>query len=444
MNPDGYGAQRIANDQLAQRAYENAARDFLRHRSPALNLMHALTCAPEHGGALALQGFCNVFLARRETLAQARLTLASWPRKRGDARDQAMRDALALCCAGRERRAVEVLRAWLAQRPCDIVAAKIVHALQFLSGSRDMEAVTSDLIGRIDPATPGYANLLGCHAFALEERAEFARAEAAAQAALHLDDRDLWAMHALAHVYEMTGRNREGVIWIESARNLWGEAGNFAHHLAWHLALFHLNLGKPDRALAVYDREVRAFGSLDFRDRANAVSLLWRLRQEGIDVGPRFEELAEIARGRGCETTLVFAALHDLLAFIAVGDDDGAAALMDALRAEALGGRHQSKVAAHVGLPLAQALMAFARQGKCNGEAFAILGQLQDLGGSHAQRDVFLRSLALMAAQANEGDLLDIVLGLRHQMRRADRFLVYVETLARTDPVSRRAIGRIA
>src|SRR5215207_6079809 len=51
--------------------------------------------------------------------------------------------------------------------------------------------------------------------------------------------------------------------------------------MAWHLALFHLETGDHDRVLAIYDTQVRPHPTDDFRDVANAVSLLWRFEQEG-------------------------------------------------------------------------------------------------------------------------------------------------------------------
>lgn len=444
MNPDLFGALHADGDKQALLAYESAAGEFLRHRSPALHLMHALSLEPQHGGALALQGFCNVLLARRDTLAQARINLISLSAAAKSDRDIALCKALAQCCNGNMDIGIAVLREWLAVCPSDIIVVKFVHALQFMSGSGGMAAFTSGLLQRIDCALPGYGYLLGCHAFALEERGDFAQAESVAQAALHRDSKDLWAMHALTHVYEMGGRDREGIIWIESARDLWSDAGNFAFHLAWHLALFNLNLGKTDRALAVYDRDVRAAGSVDFRDMANAISLLWRLRQHGVDVGARFEELADVARARSNDTTLVFACLHVLLALLAVGDDDAAGAIVSALRAKAGGLCDQSEVAARVGLPLAEALVAFAQAGQYSAVASSLPRELQSLGGSQAQRDVFLRSLALMAARSDDRQLLDIVLGLRHEFRRADRFLSMVETLARERRADLAALGRAA
>ncbi|WP_204324926.1 hypothetical protein, partial [Stenotrophomonas maltophilia] len=108
--------------------------------------------------------------------------------------------------------------------------------------------------------------------------------------------------------------------------------------------------------------------SEEFRDTANAVSFLWRLRQEGVDGGDRWRELADIARRHRRDTTLVFASLHYLLALVAAGDLSSARDVALALRSRAgaaqggkvLGGTvhgDQSHVAAAVGADLAQVLL---------------------------------------------------------------------------------------
>ncbi|MFB2351867.1 hypothetical protein, partial [Priestia megaterium] len=54
----------------------------------------------------------------------------------------------------------------------------------------------------------GYA--LGCHAFALEETGDYTRAEREGRRAVSLAADDAWGLHAVAHVFDMTGRAAEG------------------------------------------------------------------------------------------------------------------------------------------------------------------------------------------------------------------------------------------
>jgi len=439
MIQDCFGGAHESGSPTVIALYENAAREFLRNRAPNAAFHQALSVDPTHPGTLALQGFCNVLLARCETMQKAREIHGTLMRQGGGSspsRDRVMMQALAACVDDEMPDAISMLTDYVGEHPDDIVIVKIIHALQFLSGaSNAMARFTSQAIARIDPKSDGYGYILGCHAFSLEENGEYRQAEEVAQAAMNRDPRDLWSMHALAHVYEMNGRNREGIIWIESARDLWGEGGGFGYHLAWHLALFNFNLGKHERALAVYDRDVRPVPSEEFRDMANAVSLLCRLRQEGVDIGDRFDELAEISRRRSEDMTLVFASLHQLLALIESRDIAAAEVLVDHLARKAAGQGQQCAVAANAGLPLALALLDGARNGSNVSMPGRALRALPQIGGSYAQRDIFLRELAVTAARSGAPSLLDNILALRHDMRCSDRFTTLIENLARKSSI---------
>ncbi len=413
--------------------YESAVAAFLQHRPSLAFLDLALAHNSEFLAARLLKGFCNVLLARRETVAAAREDITNIKAHvrlaPPSSREAVMAAALGLAVEGHSEAAISRLRALAECQPHDLLVIKLVHALQFIAGqSHEMAGFTAQMLRHWTEKSAGYGYLLGCHAFGLEESGEFAKAEAAATAALHYDRFDLWAMHALAHVYEMNGRNREGIIWVESARALWCDAPNFSFHLAWHLALFNHNAGKSGRALEIYDRDVRAVKSEDFRDIANAASLLWRLRQDGVDVGPRFDELAAIAERRRDDITLVFSTLHHLLSLLAAGRHQAAREMIAAIESTALQSEGtQARVAREIGAPLARSLMSLAVGGRTKDDIEKMLSCLPQLGGSNAQRDVFTRELAMLALRNADLGSLDIVLGQRHLNRCEDRFLRFVE-----------------
>ncbi len=268
---------------------------------------------------------------------------------------------------------------------------------------------------------PGYGYVLGCQAFALEESNDYAGAEVLGRAALDRAPDDAWAVHAVAHAHEMTGRADAGAAWLEAVRPAWTGCAGFGFHVAWHLALFHLERGDHARVLALYDTKVRPVPTEEVRDVANAVSLLWRLRQEGVAVGRRWDELAAIARREG-ETELLFGTLHNLLALLAAGDLPTAEALVDAVADEAAGDRDQSAVARRAGMPLARALLTLARQQQPPPGLDRLARQLQPLGGSHAQRDVWVRTLADAAAGTGNHEALEDIWAARRALRGRDRF----------------------
>ena len=161
----------------------------------------------------------------------------------------------------------------------------------------------------------------------LEEAGAYEAAERCGRRAVELDPTDTWAIHAVCHVMEMQGRPREGVAWVGLHEAEWQDkVHNFANHVWWHQGLFHLELDEVDAVLDLYDRRLWKEPSQDHLDIDNAVAMLMRLEFRGIDVGDRWESLAEICAGRTADQVLPFADAHFMLALIH-GRDEQADAL---------------------------------------------------------------------------------------------------------------------
>jgi hypothetical protein len=237
----------------------------------------------------------------------------------------------------------------------------------------------------------------------------------------------------------MRGRTAEGIAWIEGARPVWTACNNFSFHMAWHLALFRLEAGDHDEVLRLYDAEVRPAATDDFRDVANAVSLLWRLEQEGVAVGGRWDELKAVAVRRRRDMTLTFATLHNLLALAATGETEGAFELLRAMEAAVdRGAGDQAEVMDAVGVELAAAILDLSLNRAPRGDLAALAGRLQRIGGSHAQRDVFVQALAGLAARRGDRAALDRILAVRRRLKRDDRFVALAETWLAEVPGTRR------
>ena len=83
------------------------------------------------------------------------------------------------------------------------------------------------------------------------------------------------------------------------------------------------------------------------------------------------------------------------------------------------GTTEQAWVAAAVGLPLARALVAMA-DGAAALPLDRIAAGLAPMGGSHAQRDVFVRSLLLAC---DDPAMADRILAVRRRLKRDDDFV---------------------
>ena len=153
--------------------------------------------------------------------------------------------------------------------------------------------------------------------------------------------------------------------------------------------------------MSLYDERIRAEKTDDFRDVANAVSLLMRLEIAGVDVGPRWDELGAIARRRIADRSLVFASLHYTLALIGAGRCDAARELTAGLGKGGSVG-DQATVASEIGAPVAAALTAFgeARYDEAARGLLSVRPKLRRIGGSNAQRDLFEQVLIEAAVRA--------------------------------------------
>jgi tetratricopeptide (TPR) repeat protein len=290
----------------------------------------------------------------------------------------------------------------LLRHPRDLLALKVVQDLYFFLGSR---LELRDAAARVLPAwpreQPGWGYVQGIYAFGLEENADYRQAESRARAALDHNPKDVWSVHALAHVFEMEGSQRDGVKFLTSTAGDWS-ASFFAVHNWWHRGLYHLELGEIDEALALYDDSIRAVRSIDWLDVVDAAALLWRLSLFGVDVTERAERLAADIDAVVGTPLYVFNDWHAVMAFGLAGDHARNELVIAANRH--LTAPTNLRAAEQAGLDLLEAFSAFAagRPERAIDLLTAIRPRANAVGGSHAQRDII--DLTLIAAAARAGD----------------------------------------
>jgi tetratricopeptide (TPR) repeat protein len=296
-------------------------------------------------------------------------------------------------------RAVDRYARIAAEHPRDLLAVQVAHLGDFMVGRQTgLRDHVAQVLHAWDAATPGYGYVLGMYAFGLEETGDHARAEEAGRRAVELDPRDAWASHAVAHVMEMEARIDDGIEWLGRTSGGWDQDNTFVFHNFWHLALYHLDAGDVDQALALYDRRIRPQRSDVALEMVDAAALLWRAHLRGHDVGKRFEPLAEDWARRIGDGYYAFNDAHAMMALLGAGRTDDAGRLLDGLERHAEGAGTNARMVREVGLPLCRALRAFARgdHRACVDGILAIRDHAIRFGGSNAQRDV----LSLTALEA--------------------------------------------
>ncbi|WP_284177803.1 tetratricopeptide repeat protein [Rhabdaerophilum sp. SD176] len=393
---------------------------FLAHgrETPAL-LQQWLDNEPASWRAHATKAMMLTLLAKRELRApaqdisaQAVDLLPPCP----SAAERAFVEAASAAAHGAWWAAIDQLEAVIRDNPADTLAIKLSHAFRFMLGDKPGMLRSIERALRALPEDhPDAGFMLGCHAFALEENGQYATAERVGRRAVAMEARDAWGLHAVSHVHEMTGRVEDGIRWIEGRDHVFGACNNFGGHLFWHLALFKLEKGQIGDVLALYDEKIRSEKTDDFRDIANAASLLSRLGHEGVDVGSRWEELADKAEARLDDRSLVFADLHYLLALLGAGRQEAAARLADSLAGTAPAHASQGLAARQAGRLVARGLIAFrnGRTGEALDHLLPARASLVLIGGSDAQRDVFEQVLIESALRSGESQLARSILSKR-------------------------------
>lgn len=339
-------------------------------------------------------------------------------------------DAARAYAAGDLYGASERLDALTVEYPRDVLALAVGHQLDFFCGDA---AGLRDRPARVvlswDPKHPLFGFVLGMHAFGLEETNLYPQAEAVGMRALDAERRDVWALHAVVHVHEMQARVDAGLRFMDDRRTDWSSGNFFVVHNAWHEALFRLELGDIDGALAIYDKTLHHDRSAKVAlEMLDATALLWRMHLDGVDTGDRWTPLAAPwAEKAADEPWYAFNDMHATMAFAGAGRLDDGRAVVERLRSHIATPRPAvSNVAmsAEIGLPVCEAVVAFA-EGRYT-DTVALLHPIRRIvhrvGGSNAQRDAVARTLLEAAIRSGNGALAAALVSERLALKESSSY----------------------
>ena len=425
MQHDVRGLALSTDSAEAAAAFNAAIADYLEYRlSAGEKVKQVLAADPNFAMGHILRGYFMLLIGSNATLPAAQKALVQ---AKALAAGITPREALHLAAleawaAGDTIKACAVWEQLLAEYPTDMLALRLQHFASFWLGR---SAALRDLPAGVLPAwsadMPGYGNVLGMLAFGLEECGAYAEAEKAGRAAVDHNGEDLWAIHAVAHVLEMQGRLKDGIAWLNQPAGTWSDRNPFKDHVWWHRALYSLEGGDFDRVLELYDAEIEVDENGFYLDVQNAASMLLRLEFCGVDVGKRWELLASVSGKRLDDHVLAFTDTHFALALAKGGRSEEANRLIGSLRSFGAnpGDNSAAKVALPLTAPISEAILAFAE--KRHDRALDILLPLrydwQQLGASHAQRDLFQQIVIEAAIGAGRIPLARLLLAERSQTK---------------------------
>ncbi len=425
MQFDVFGQPTSLTQPRALEAWNDTLLGFLAHAAVTpKHLGDVLEAEPDFALGHAVKGMFYILLGRRELMqtAQDAYTAATTASAQGQitSREKRYVDALGIWLEGQPSGAIALLEDILRDHPDDTLAMKLSHAIRFVLGdARGMRESVEHVMPAYAPDHKGRGYLLGCHSFALEETGEYEKAEIAGRQALWMAPDDAWGLHAVAHVHDMTANAEKGLAWLSGREDAWAHCNNFRYHVWWHKALMHLDLGQVDQVLDLYDTEIRKDQTDDYRDISNATSLLMRLELDGVNVGDRWDELAELSAARTEDGCLIFADLHYMLALTGERKPEATGKMLQRIARDAKSNCEMGSRMSDPGIAAAEGLEAFgeARYAEAFHKLAQARGGMQRAGGSHAQRDVFERMTIDAGIRAGLLDQAEAILDDRQAKR---------------------------
>jgi tetratricopeptide (TPR) repeat protein len=412
---DRWGSPVFATNRDSVALLERAVEDLVALSGEPVALADAAAADPDLVLARVLQAYLALYSTAEsgfEIAGNLVVGLDAWDLGAGE-RELLHVLAAQSWASGEWERAVNFLGRALLHDPRDLLALKVAQDLYFFLGDKQgLRGVVERVLRAWPQDRAGWGYVQGMYAFGLEENGLYVEAEDRARAALGDNARDVWAVHALAHVFEMEGAQHDGIEFLAGTVENWG-GSYFAVHNWWHRALYHLELGALDDVLALYDGTIRQTRSNEWLDIVDAASLLWRLHLFGVDVEGRANDLADDVLPLLGRPVYVFNDWHVVMVAGLAGRREECERVILVNRFEASGTNRRAIDGA--GLGLLEGFHAFAQ-----GDPAGALRRLHDsrpeaymVGGSHAQRDIVDLTLLAAAARSGNGSLCETLLSER-------------------------------
>ena len=448
MQKDQWGHSVAAEEPGAVEALDQAFLSYLGFRTNAMkHLEAAIEADPQFALPHIVKGLLIESLKKPELhpAVAAELETAKGCRPLASDRERHYMAALEAALEGQVTSAVTHYQQIVNEHPHDLFATRLAQSELFWIGEVAwMRDISESSASKWSADVPGYPAYLSVRSFGLEENGDYELAEKCGREAVESDPTDCWGAHAVAHVHVMQGRLDDGVSWLNGLTGNWSAANHIAHHCWWHLALLHTERREYEAGLEIYDDKLRDLDSPlmqampDFYvDIQNDAALLQRLELRGVDIGERWQPIAELAKARIGNHRSPFTSAHCALALAAAGRFDEANELVRQIQAfiaednGPLGSRYAMAV-----LPASEGAVAY-RKGEYQRVIDIMLParrNLWQMGGSHAQRDLFYQLLIDAAMKSNRRDIVALLLdeisavGVDHLAERSS----YADALAMT------------
>lgn len=418
MLEDRYGLS-LSTASVAARDAFVAGADFILAASagPERHLGSAIEADPAFALAHAALARAHFLVARvpeaRAAVARAReLAVSATPREQGHV------NALALAIEGKPVEALAATHEHLARYPRDamvLAPATGVFGLIGFSGRQEREPELYELLRGLAPAYGADWWFDTVFAFAACEAGRLDEARALIERSMAAHPGSGHGAHVKAHVLYELGEAKSGLDYLESWLPGYDRQALMHCHISWHVAMFALALGRADEAWQAYRSAVHPGGAWGppLNVATDSVSFLWRAEVAGqARRAELWREVHEYTRRTFPKAGIAFVDAHAAFACVANGDGEGLSRLAAELRERVAAGRAPAGPVVPL---IAEGLAAYG-VGDWQ-KAADILGKAMPevvrIGGSRAQRDLVVKTLAAAYLKAGRKEEAQALLAQR-------------------------------
>jgi len=306
-------------------------------------------------------------------------------------RERDVLETVHMWAQGNAREALARMHTALAARPGEVTLLQKLYFAYFMQGMADR---MREVVASVVPHYPNDSYVLGMYSFSLEETRDFVRAFEFGNKARALNPTDAWSLHALAHCHYETGAFAGGVTLLNEALPQCDHIGFFRTHLTWHHALFLWEQGRNRQVLAIYHQLFPDNSVMLPPNFVDAVTLLWRLNLSGVSTPSEWQALSPSLDQLRTLQTYLFNQMHVALGLTGAHRTDWATAYLESLRSRVRPDR--PGVVGEVAVPAVEGLLAYSKEDyrRAVDCLWPIRDRIVGIGGSHAQREVFVDILA--------------------------------------------------
>jgi tetratricopeptide (TPR) repeat protein len=422
---DRYGLTLSTTSAAAARHYQDGMDRLLSYGFGADQSFAAAVAADEgfalgHAGAALFSLFQGDGATAKASIERARgLTAGATRRERQHV------EALAAIAGGESARGLAQIEEHVKEFPRDALLVNQAGSTIGLGGRADREALRVGFIEGLAPAYGDdwwYQSALG---FTYHEVGRYQESRRLSERSLAQYQGNANASHNIAHVCYETVDNEGGIAMLSDWLGGYDRRAPFHCHLAWHVALFELQCGRPERALTIYERDI-APSSNPRLAMIDGSALLWRFGLYDYQKGPLpWRRLADLAT-RVTRPGFIFGDVHAALAYASAGDAAALSVLITGLEALHAKGH---PIAGTVALPLVRGVAAYVAGDYAGalGLMESVAGEIHRVGGSHAQWELFEETMVVCLLRLGRLDQAQRLIRRRLGVRSSPRDLAWLD-----------------